>query len=140
MDPLRSLITQFQISCKMTGGKYDDPVWGRRLCSLGSVENDHLEIRTRLSAAVTTTQLLLERLKRYQRIISRKCSLRLTGSQKYVIGLRPSVLKSGPKIASMNRNVSYFNSKCFSVGKTLVWKIVSNRDKFPRTFVRVGLS
>ena len=35
----------------------------------GSVENDHLEIRTRLSAAVTTTQLLLERLKRYQRII-----------------------------------------------------------------------
>ena len=57
----------------------------------GSAENDHLEIRTRLSAAVTTTQLLLERLKRYQRIISRKCSLHLTASQKYVIGLRPSV-------------------------------------------------
>ena len=54
-------------------------------------KSDHLEIRTRLSAAVTTTQLLLERLKRYQRIILGKCSFGLTGSQKYVIGLRPSV-------------------------------------------------
>ena len=59
--------------------------------SFGSVETDHLEIRTRLSAAVTTTQLLLERLKRYQRIILGKCSFRLTGPQKYVIGSRPSV-------------------------------------------------
>ena len=114
------------------------------------METDHLEIRTRLSAAVTTTQLLLERLKRYQQIISKKSFLCLTGSQIYVIGLRPSVCesvdKNGPKMASMNGNVSYFNSnvvclkRIVSVGKTLVWKIVSNRDNFPRTFVRVGLS
>ena len=49
-------------------------------------------------------------------------------------------------MASMNGNVSYFNSnvvclkRIVPVGKTLVWKIVSNRDNFPRTFVRVGLS
>ena len=53
----------------MTRGKYDDPVFREEafvphVHSFGSVKTDHLEIRTRLSAAVTTTQLLLERLKK----------------------------------------------------------------------------
>ena len=81
----------------MTRGKYDDPVFREDAFVVPQVpasevwKSDHLEIRTRLSAAVTTTQLLLERLKRYQRIILGKCSFGLTGPQKYVIGLRPSV-------------------------------------------------
>ena len=80
----------------MTRGKYDDPVFREdafvpRVPASEVWKSDHLEIRTRLSAAVTTTQLLLERLKRYQRIILGKCSFPLTGTQKYVIGLRPSV-------------------------------------------------
>ena len=96
------------------------------------METGHLEIRTRLSAAVTTTQLLLEKIKKIQaNNFEKEFFLSLSDRiAKYVIGLRPSEqtkkvmeILQRMEMSRILIQIVFSLERNISVGKTFIGKL-----------------
>ena len=127
MDPLCSLITQLQISQEMTRASIMIPLGKRLLFPASKCGNWPSGNQNTFKCRSYDNTIITGEIKKIPENNFKKEFLCLTGSQKYVIGLRPSVCesadKNGPKMASMNGNVSYFNSnRGLSEKNCFCWK------------------